>query len=886
MKINKHYQSSRREFLKNSAKGSALFFLHQDIGKESHKKDGPIPLPDKLTSLQNYVKPLDLSPASWIWFPSERTLPNTVFLFRKSILINKPVASARGWILGESRYRFYVNDEYLQFGPAPSDPRFSEADLIELSEHLVMGENILGSEVLFYGYGDGTWPIGKPGFIFKLEISYTDGTNSTIVSDNSWLCKTAISWPPGQFKRWYLRAFQEDFDARLYPYRWAGPEFAPEQDWTPAMDLGNPSNLPAICSDYSEYMYEIQGQRDACELRERSIPPLRETDVRARQLSESMVIRWLKPAEEYFQMVTPGAYEITGGLQVEKRDDSQWSFNTHPDFAAILTFEFEEQVVGFPYFTIEAPEGTIIEMMVQEGHAINTDTPVMNNHFHSWSRFTCREGTNVFKTFDYESLRWLQLHVRNTSGRIILSQVGIKRRLYDWPNQPVIKVSDDRIQKVMDASLNTIHNAAQETIVDGMGRERQQYSGDVGHQLHAIFYAFGETRLPARYLNTFSQGLTHDGYFLDSWPAYDRLARLMERQLNLTPWGPILDHSIGFNFDCYHYYLYTGDLAALKEVYPRLLVFRNYLKHMADPDTNLLPVEDIGVPYVWIDNDAYRQQKHKQCAFNLYAAAMLKNGLAPLCRALDDDINYQEALQLGEKLHKAVIKYFWDDRKQELVINKPWLNTEKEPRYCDRSLATAVMYDLIPSKGMKKAVDILAANPEEMGLSYPANAGWRYWALARGGRMDVVIGEIREKWASLDSVILNNTLQEAWSVQPDSSGQWSHCPVAPLYMLYMGIAGLSPLKPAFEEVMIWPQMEDINQIELVARTVQGEIFFKSAGEKGNRQLSIRLPVAMTGQLKLHKKEKTALEKLPGDDKDFSCYRLTGGKQISLTLKYT
>jgi len=68
-----------------------------------------------------------------------------------------------------------------------------------------------------------------------------------------------------------------------------------------------------------------------------------------------------------------------------------------------------------------------------------------------------------------------------------------------------------------------------------------------------------------------------DGFFLDCWPPYDRLARLMERQLQLTSWGPILDHGIGFNFDCFYHHLYTGDLEALEEPYPRLLRFAAYM---------------------------------------------------------------------------------------------------------------------------------------------------------------------------------------------------------------------------------------------------------------------------------------------------------------------
>jgi len=91
-----------------------------------------------------------------------------------------------------------------------------------------------------------------------------------------------------------------------------------------------------------------------------------------------------------------------------------------------------------------------------------------------------------------------------------------------------------------------------------MARERQQYSGDRAHQLHAVHLVFGETRLPARFLRTWSQGMTEDGYFLDTWPAYDRLARLIERQLDLSGWGPILDHGLEFNFDCLHHFNYTS----------------------------------------------------------------------------------------------------------------------------------------------------------------------------------------------------------------------------------------------------------------------------------------------------------------------------------------
>jgi len=75
---------------------------------------------------------LDLSPARWIWYPSERTLQNTFILFRKEINIDKDKVSAKGWVIADSRYQLFVNGQRVQWGPAPFDPRWQEADPVEI----------------------------------------------------------------------------------------------------------------------------------------------------------------------------------------------------------------------------------------------------------------------------------------------------------------------------------------------------------------------------------------------------------------------------------------------------------------------------------------------------------------------------------------------------------------------------------------------------------------------------------------------------------------------------------------------------------------------------------------------------------------------------------
>jgi hypothetical protein len=426
-------------------------------------------------------------------------------------------------------------------------------------------------------------------------------------------------------------------------------------------------------------------------------------------------------------------------------------------------------VVGWPGFAIEAPAGTTIELLVHEAHAPG-GPPLLNTHFDSWTRFICREGKNEFETFDFESLRWLQLHIHNAKGPVVVSDVRVRRRVFPWPNKPHFRSSEPALQRLFDASLNTLNNCAQETLVDGMARERQQYSGDGGHQMHAVHLAFGERRLVARYLATWSQGLTKDGYFLDCWPAYDRLARLVERQFDLTGWGPILDHGVGFNLDCWSHYLYTGDLEALREPYPRLLRFARYLQGLIGSD-GLLPVENFGIPSVWMDHVAYQRQRHKQCAFNLYAAAAMERALAPLCRVFGDASQAEAVQQFGRGLVSATVRRFWSPERGLFVNNRPWLAEEKTARTCDRSLATAILFDQCPDSQSAAALRSLVECPPEMGFSYPANAGWRLWALAKGGRADIIVADLRRRWATMASVKENNTLPEDWEARPDSGQQ-------------------------------------------------------------------------------------------------------------------
>ncbi len=771
---------------------------------------------------------LDFMGAQWIWYPSERTLANTMILFRKEVVVAKKIRQARGWILGDSRYRLSVNGHRVQWGPAPADPRWPEADPVDLTRVLEDGTNVLGVAVLFYGSGDGTWPTGKPGLIFRLSIEYVDGTLDEVVSDSSWQCVVDRSHPPGQYRRWYLRALQEVVDLRQAAKGWDLPEYRRDNlAWSPAMTIGGSASTPSICTDYSDYSWDVQAPLDGtAAIHQRSIPMLNESIIPL-QYVECRTVEWNRNPDDWFEFRTPGSYRVSPNKVAV--GEGPWRIPEQGLLtqSMVLTFCLPQGMVGWPQVTVDAPEGTIVELIVAEAHD-GVSQPWLDQGFYSWSRFICRGGVDTLEPFDYEGFRWLQIHVRGNVGEVMVSHVAIRQREYPWPRSFHVQCQEPALQRLWQADWNTLRNSAQETVVDGMARERQQYSGDCGHQLRILRLGTGDLELSGRFLNTFSQGMTEEGYFLDTWPAFDRLNRIALKQVGLAAWGPILDHGLGFMFDTWQYYWDTGDLSAIQPVYPRLERFAGYLAARQERQADgLIPVENLGLPVVWLDHNAYRTQVDKVCSFNLYVIAALREALAPLARAFGDEAQAGRWEVLAGTMEDAVVRTFWSKDHLAFVDNLPRLSKSQPPRFSDLTLSLALTYRLGPDTVWAPSLDLLETMPEAVGRSYPANSWWRYRALAQGGRMSAVLHDFRHIWAQLPSVLENQTIQENWHANPDSQDEWSHSPMAPLLALFTEIIGLRALAPGFSKLALAPQLGDIPDLKVTVYTPQGPCQFAS-----------------------------------------------------------
>src|SRR5690606_14088463 len=170
-------------------------------------------------------------------------LPPPAPLLRKAFSINKEVASARAFVTGLGFFEFYVNGEKVSddvmvpnvtlYGKRPGleknyislPDNFREYRVMymsyDITDMLKRGDNAMGAII---GNGFYNAPInwthsyGSPRFFGQVYITYTDGTEDIIVSDQSWKAsKGPIVWD--------LVFDGEHYDARLEQPGWSRPGF-------------------------------------------------------------------------------------------------------------------------------------------------------------------------------------------------------------------------------------------------------------------------------------------------------------------------------------------------------------------------------------------------------------------------------------------------------------------------------------------------------------------------------------------------------------------------------------------------------------------------------------------------------------------------------------
>ncbi len=789
---------------------------------------------------------IDLAPARWIWLPGERTLANTFVLFRREIELATAPVSARGFVSADSRYRLFVNGRRVQWGPAPCDPRSYEADPIDLARWLVPGPNVIGVEVLYYGHGDGTWPFGKPGFLMALRVEEPGGRVSELLSDETWRVFLDRAHRPGQFKRSYLRALQEDFDARLHPVGWSAPGFTPDAAWIAPQLLDAGADRPAAAGTHADYLSDGGIEPTAAALRAREVPLVRETLRPMGRLAGSGRVRWRRDPRDWFEFRIPGSFEIVDEQAATPAGEGAWRLEARAGEGVFATFELPEQMVGFPFLTIEAPEGAVVELLTQEAHDSAGPAWLDSGRF-AWTRFVCRAGENRFECFDYESLRFLQVHVHAAEGPVLLCRRGPappRLRVARGPELPLVGA------RAAAALRGLLQHAHERRAGDDRGRhgprapavERRRLAPAAGDAAR-VRRPPARAPLPAHVrdgpdtrglLPRLLAGLrpaqppraaAGGGEPVGAAPRPRRVVRARRlaalpgvgRQRPADSALPALRAPRGVSARAAR----QGRPAAGRRLGRAERLDRRRLRAAAPQAVRLQPVHGGGA------------EGRARAA----RGARGRRGGGEALRGRGGRARRGDGRPLLERRTFAF-------REQPAVGGRGGRAAARRPLARDGAA-------LRPVSGRRASLGRSKRSPRPRSallLSFPASSHWRMQALARHGRIDAVLGELRARWAALPSVLRNNTISErlrrARPTRP-TSGATARSLRSSRSTWTSRASG--PRRRASRRRRSGRSSANLEELELVCHTPRGAITFRAAAQEEGHRAWVTLARGLPGR---------------------------------------
>ena len=186
--------------------------------------------------------------ARWLSAPKSQdpsVEPDPAPLFRKAFELESPVAKARAYVTGLGYYELHLNGDKV--GDRVLDPGFTRYDrralyaTYDVTDHLQKGKNAAGMIVgngWYNMHSKAVWDFDKapwrdrPTMICQIEVTFKDGSSTTIASDPSW----KVSTGPIRFDS--IRE-GETYDARMEKIGWSTPAYD-DSGWKSAAVVDGP----------------------------------------------------------------------------------------------------------------------------------------------------------------------------------------------------------------------------------------------------------------------------------------------------------------------------------------------------------------------------------------------------------------------------------------------------------------------------------------------------------------------------------------------------------------------------------------------------------------------------------------------------------------------
>lgn len=471
----------------------------------------------------------------------------------------------------------------------------------------------------------------------------------------------------------------------------------------------------------------------------------------------------------------------------------------------------ETNIQGTPYLKVRSEFGG-------ELIKIKSDTWVNGNSTSIAHQYITKAGEQ-----NWEALGWMNGYeiTFTIPDSVEVLELGFRQSGYNTEATGSVTTNNDILNQLYQEAYDTLYVCMRDSFMDCPDRERAQWFGDAVINMQQAAYSMDENAA-LLYKKTLTQAIG----FVKKGNEIPSMIALGNSNLELPVQSLAGVHSF------WQYYMYYGDEELLMDSYPVLL---DYLKLWKVSESGI--VSHRSGTWDWIDwGEHYDTTVIETCWYYVALNTVLKIANLEGSEATADDIQFLEGrMELIAENFDALYwnesknaYYYWtdngvaDDRANAMAIYSGLADPSRHSGILNVLIST---YNASPymEKYVLESMYMMGADDEAVLRTLS-----RFGPFTKDG-----YPTLPECWSDVTMFDGDETKNHAWTG-------------APLSMLYMYNAGITPTSPMFNTVQIKPQLGTLTSVSATVERAGGKIVVDVEKTSGTYTLNVALSKGSLG----------------------------------------
>ena len=472
-----------------------------------------------------------------------------------------------------------------------------------------------------------------------------------------------------------------------------------------------------------------------------------------------------------------------------------------------LLVDFGKESMG--YLVLEDIQG---EGLVEIYYGESREEALDKEHCETLDKFEVLGSR--FQVPESKAFRFIYIETDVTIGKIAMDYEYLP---FDDKKSGSFRCNDEELNRIWEVGAYTMDLTTREFFMDGIKRDRWTWSGD------AI------------------QSYLMNYYLRFDLDCVKRTIRQLRGKDPVTAHvNTIMDYTFYWFKSILDYYQYSGDVAFVKEIFPRMVTLMNYCMIRTNTDGLMEGQPDDWIFVDWVD---FPMHKRGTLCFEQILFVEALRAMAVCCTICEDEDDGYYQME-AERTLKKVKELFWSEQHHAFLHTIE--DGQMNPQITKFPNMFAILYDLVSEEEKQQMMQSVILNKDIPAITTPYMRFYELAALCEMGLQKEVLPEIKAYWGGM----LREGATSFWEkYNPEETGcqhlamygrpygkslchAWG---ASPVYLMGKYYLGVKPTKPGYAEYEVRPVLGGLEWMEGEVPTPFGKIHVRM----DDRQVSVR-----------------------------------------------